>query len=198
MNRPSLTGSGRAFTLTEVVMTVLIGSLLVVALTRIFSGGMLQSQRGSSHLTNLQAAAIVLAQIEKDLSLARELPILGGGSGGGPAGAGAIQCDIVADYGLHGELANAHVSYQPGPGGRGFQRTETAPDGPQTHVFGEGLKIEVTCEQVQVNPGKGIGFVVEVTASKPPDGTEKNTLRRFIYGYNLALNRTRTTHDWKW
>jgi len=54
-------------TLLELMMAVFIGSLLSVALTRLLSSGLKISQKGASHLTNVQNASILLGQIGRDL-----------------------------------------------------------------------------------------------------------------------------------
>lgn len=178
-----------AVTLIEAVLTILIGSILFIALTKIFSSGLMISQKGTSHLTNVQAASILMNQIEKDISLSTNFSAEGDG----------FSCTIIDDFGAKCQMALATVKYQTFPDNIGITRTQdSSGDKDRNHVFCEGLLVHVKWEKVQIPQNQKTGFFVEISTSKPPSGTEKNTLRRFIYCYNLETNRQKITKSWQW
>jgi type II secretory pathway component PulJ len=183
--------TGAAFTLVEVIITLVIGAMLILALTRIFSSGIQTSQKGSNHLTNMQAASLLLSQMEKDFSALTMIRTAAGDA------SGKFSCDIASDYGSRGMPASATIIYEPEPGQIGFRRTEVLGSTSGSKVFARDLAVQVRWDRLVVSPGGRIGFAVEISVSTPPGMTEKNTLRRFVYCYNLPENRGKSPQNWK-
>jgi prepilin-type N-terminal cleavage/methylation domain-containing protein len=182
----------KGFSLTETMIALVLGSLLIIALFHTFSGGIGSMQKGGSHLSNMQSAAIILAQIEKDLALMTSFL-----QNHGDATAG-VSWELVDDFGQSGQVGTATVRYDAGPGQRGYRRTLAQGAQSTSHVFSSDLFVEVQFTKVTVPPTNRAGYCVEVAVSRPPDRAEKNTLKRFIYCYNHPQNFSQQTHQWTW
>ncbi|MDD2623700.1 MAG: type II secretion system protein, partial [Candidatus Riflebacteria bacterium] len=63
----------KGLTLIEICIGVVIVSLLMVTVMKLLGTGMSGSQKGLSHLANMEAASILMSQIEYDLMRAYEL-----------------------------------------------------------------------------------------------------------------------------
>ena len=57
----------RAISLIEITIGVLVSAILIVGLMNLFSSGMKGSAKGLAHQANMEAASILMAQIEYDL-----------------------------------------------------------------------------------------------------------------------------------
>ncbi len=188
----------RGVTLIEVVVGLLIGSLLLLSLSRIFSEGFRISQKGSSHLTNMQAASILMAQIEQDLSAALlvEFP----GSPDGPA----LKIGVPEILDDPGRMATSTILYERLPDKLGFMRKIIPPAGSgaggSEHIFCRGLITEVsfTPGGSSAAPAPTEGISVEISTRTPPAGTEENRVKRFVYCLNLPPNHARMTGDWRY
>lgn len=185
--------SSRGFTLIEIVMAVLLGSILFLALTRLLSSGMRVSQKGSSHLTNMQSAAILLSQIESDLALAVELDTGGAGTPGASVETFALKAAL--------QTSNASVpqslplKYQPSDGHLGFERRQAEAE---PYRFCAGLQTRVTLRRVVVPATGHLGALIEVRVKTPPLGTEEAVVARFVPCPNLPANRDLAAPGWTW
>ncbi len=63
----------RAFTLVEIIIGVIIFSILLLVVMNVFISGMKGSQKSLTHQDNMEAANILMAQIEYDLSRATKI-----------------------------------------------------------------------------------------------------------------------------
>ncbi len=63
----------KAFTLVEITIGIFIFSILLLVVMNVFSSGMKGSQKALSHQDNMEAANILMAQIEYDLSRATKI-----------------------------------------------------------------------------------------------------------------------------
>ena len=184
----SKSGARRGFTLVEIVMAVLLGSLLFLVLTRLLSGGVRITQKGSSHLTNAQAAAILLGQVESDLGLALTLET--------PAGSGPVE-----EFKIQAAISSSNAAlpqqslivYQPAPASLGVDRRQ---GDTEPHRFCAGLHTRLTLRRVSVPASGHQGCLVEVRVKTPPQGTEEAVFSRFIPCPNLPANREAATPGW--
>jgi hypothetical protein len=197
VNRRKTGFSLSGVTLVEIAMGVLIGSMLILGLSRLFSSGLKTSQKGSSHLTLMQTAAVLLAQIEQDVSRASRL------QPGGPGVFDSFQVDIPDTAAGFGKLATSTARYEPPPGRIGYKRVFSPCDGAgsptQNHVFCSGLPVEAGFELITAVEGlPRTGLMVTLAVRSSGNTPEIYRIRRFIYGQNLPENRRRQTGDWRW
>lgn len=179
------------FTLIETVIGILIGSILILALSKFLSSGLKSFQKGSSHLTNIQAAALLMAQIEQDLSMAtRIIPTDGNDK---------LQVEIAEISESAGKLTASSIYYQPEPQNMGYQRTVTSLDGTNSqlrHVFCKDVNVTIEFEPKSI-PGPTVrtGLTITITTTSASGG-EKNTFQQFIFCLNLLENHNFLTSDW--
>jgi prepilin-type N-terminal cleavage/methylation domain-containing protein len=175
-------------TMIELLMALLIGSILSLAITRILSVTFAVSVKGSSHLTNAQNAAVLLARLEDDLSQAVQIL-------SDDTNPEALQLKIIS---LKGEES---VSYLPASEHRGTVRTAgiagaaEGGGGTQTSTYCRGLPTQVRF-QPQLIDGRQV-FFVEISVQSPK-GLETYRVRRLFYCSNLAQNKALITGDWNW
>lgn len=180
-----MTGSvSRGVTLIEISMAVLIGAILSLAVTRIFSSGIKISQKGSSHLTNMQNASILMSQLEQDLCRAIEFFNLEPGG----ESANKIEMKILSEDG------ERKVSYFLLDDKTGVRRTVAGGAGtPQSYVFCRNLKVEFF---ISAKEGNSLGFSAIVMVRTLAKSSEEAVLRRFIFCPNLPKNRNKVTGVW--
>ncbi len=183
-------GSGRGFTLIEIVMAVLLGSILFLALTRLLSSGMRVSQKGSSHLTNMQSAAILLSQIESDLALAVALD-----AGTAASAVDTFSLEAAVSPSNSGVPQSVVLKYQPAAQHLGYERRQADAE---PYRFCSGLLTRVTLRRVVVPTTGHQGALVEVRIKTPPHGSEEAVVSRFVPCPNLPTNRTRAAPGWTW
>lgn len=191
----------RGFTLVETMVAVLLGSLLLMAVTKIFSGGVRMTQKGSSHLTLAQGAGMLMAQIEKDLTSAVTLPEAG------------LAWKMAGNVGEKGRIATMAVQYELLPDKPGGVRRKAAPESsgspaagspaagtPVIHTFCSGLATSLELKSADVGSRKARGYVVtiKVQGNSGVAGGESLELRRFIFCYNLPANHQMLNGYWRW
>ena len=161
-------------TLIEIMICVLIGSIIVYAASRLLSGGLKTSAKGTAHLTLVQSSTILMSQIEDDLHRTHQIVV--------PAQ------DAVADSAQFetwetdgsGKPVRVMVSYLPNSaaGGKGFIRRRG--DG-EEHVFCRGMLVEAKFTHVLTNDTGRVGMVVALTTRSLPPADEEFQLNRFIF-----------------
>ncbi len=182
--------SSRGVTLTETLMAVLVGSILSLAVTRLFTSGIQMTQKGTSHLTNVQNAAILMTQIERDLERTEKILALETKAGG----EAQVQFEIISNEG------RMNVSYRPAPGNLGYIRAQDKIKGSGggetvSHTYCKGLQARVSMALTKIDETTGVSvsiFVKTMTGSG-----EEEILRRFVFCPNLLENRIITTFGWK-
>ncbi|NLI78310.1 MAG: prepilin-type N-terminal cleavage/methylation domain-containing protein [Candidatus Riflebacteria bacterium] len=175
--------SRRAVTLIEVMVAVLVGGILSVALTRLLTSTIRVSQKGSSHLTNVQAAAILVARLEMDLVQAESVTITPDGG---------------LDLAVRTGAGTMPVRYRPGEDQIGYIRripAAAAAGGEEAHPYARDQKVEVTLTPAATPPRRG--FFLEVRVRSHPSGAEEHVIRRFIYPTMLPENREQDSLGWK-
>ncbi len=171
----------RAMTLVEVVIGAVVGALILAFLGNLLSQGLRSSVKGASHLTNLQAGALVLAHCEADLQRARTVTVSSGG----------IQLEVVEEVGAGGVVC-ASVTYEPGPGGLGIRRRQSGGgSGESDRVLGAGLSVTpvggpAIFTRTTLPDGRfGVLVRFEIATDQ---GKETNRLERFIFCGNAPAN----------
>jgi hypothetical protein len=175
-----------AFTLAELVLSVVLGTMILFAMYRVLSTSMKTSVKGSAHLTNVQASAIFIRQVVKDVRRAGDVSRMAPDQDEPSA-----SFDILEECETGG-LATSTVIYEVGPGGLGVIRRVVPGPGTglpeETHTFCRNLQITHcrfrSCHLVP----EGIGFFVSLKTATPPNGTEEFELKRFILCQNHASN----------
>jgi len=132
-------------------------------------------------MTNLHAADILFQRVSLDLSFATKLAATPDDLS---KGSFSVTTAVVTAGGVG--LGQKTVAYSPGPNGKGWKRLEGSG---APHIFSADLKVNFSVRKVEVPPEGRIGCFVEVSVSLPPQGTEKHSLRRFVYLGNLPENQ---------
>jgi hypothetical protein len=166
------------------MVAVLIGALISVALTRLFSSSLRQSLKGSSHLTNMQNAAVLLNQLEADLR--RAVKVTASGESGRPAS--------VLELSIPREGGERRIFYRPEAGNLGYARAISDADGDRAHVFGRGLVVSAEFRPAVLGAGRGLFVDIRVKANAT--GGEEHRLHTFLYAPALPENRTAVTLGW--
>mgnify|MGYP000871808296 CR=1 FL=1 len=167
-------------TLIEAVVSAAIAAVIFVAVSRMLVTAMQMSRTGSSHLTNLLAADIVLQQILLDLKQATAIV-----SDDTQLAAGNL--DLEKHY-WEDDSANpglSAVSYRLPEDGRGLMRSSEGND----HRYYPDRSIKMTFKRVKVEPNNALGLIIELKISTPPDETEQHSFKRFVYLESLPENR---------
>lgn len=172
----------RAFTLVEITISVLLGSIIIIALTRLLSKGMEQSTKGTAHLTNVQSTALLLSQIEDDIQRAVDLS----GMSAGSEEVSAVM-EILEDSATG--LTQTSVTYERNPSSQGLTRKRVPKSGPSDeHTFCRDLMV-LGNKFTRIDlPDNRMGFRVYLKVGTPPKGTEVFEVNRFIYCSNHASN----------
>ncbi|MBI3038137.1 prepilin-type N-terminal cleavage/methylation domain-containing protein [bacterium] len=175
-----------AFTLVEVMVSVFIGALILTGISSLLSNSLKTSSKGSSHLTNVQAAAIFMRQLVKDLRRACDLSQM-------PENQDELSAkfDILQENEMGG-LATSSIIYEIAPDKRGIVRKNVGPLEPEsnseTHTFCRDLHV-LNCGFRHINlVGGGKGVYVSLKIGTPPNGSEEFEIKRFILCRNHASN----------
>ncbi|HNV72072.1 MAG TPA: prepilin-type N-terminal cleavage/methylation domain-containing protein, partial [Candidatus Ozemobacteraceae bacterium] len=126
----------RAFTLIEIAIGVLIGSIVILAATKLLSGGLRSSTKGSSHLSIIQATSILMCQLDEDLkrTVVIDFPALN-------AKDPTARLEIL-ERTPSGILATSTITYQAGPSGTGIVRRRDPTGGTASeHEFCRGFPV---------------------------------------------------------
>jgi len=174
------------FTLVEVTISVFLGALVLAGLSRLLSSSLKMTNKGSAHLTNVQATAIFLRQLVEDARRACDLSQMPENQDGTSA-----KFDILEESEMGG-LATSSIIYEISQGARGIIRKNAPPPGaestPVTHTFCRDLLI-LNCGFRHVNlVGGGKGIYVSLKIGTPPSGSEEFEIKRFILCRNHASN----------
>ncbi len=171
----------RAFTLVETLVAIVVGTLLFLGTLRMFTSGMSSSQKGAGHLTNMGAAAVLLAQLEDDFQQAVKI--------NGPA-RGETAENASVDIVNPENGGTTTIVYQATPGAGGGYQREIGGGSGGSHTFCRGLGVECKIARVEVPAGSGReGVWVVLRTWTLPHRTEETRLQRFIACPNLDENR---------
>ncbi len=182
----------RAFTLIEVAIGVLVGSIVILAATKLLSGGLRSSTKGSSHLSIIQATSILMTQLDEDLKRAVviDFPALN-------AKDPTARIEILERTSA-GVLATSTITYQAGPSGTGIIRRHDPTGGTAgEHEYCRGFPVVPAFAHVGL-PGNRIGFWVKLNTStiKDMDGVENFVLERLLACPNHPSNKQASGFNW--
>jgi len=167
----------RAFTLVEAIVGAIILAAIMLMVTRLFSSSMKNSMKGTSHLNNIQAAALLLGRLEHDVRRATDLQIDNN----------QIQITLWDD--IHqGAFVSETVVFHENPDHIGFSRQI----GAESHAFCQGLVVEAVGTGTPIFTrapfaASKVGVLVRLRISSPKR-TEPFEIERVIYCENIASN----------
>ncbi len=168
-------------TLIEAMVSAVIAALVFVAVSRMMVSALQMSRTGSSHLTNLLAADIVLQQILLDLKQATAIV-------SDEAQLAAGQLELEKFY-WENDSANpglSAASYRLPEDGRGLLRNSEGNE----HLYYPDRHFSLAFRLVSVGAHNAKGLIVDLKVSTPPDETEQHRFRRFVYLESLPENRS--------
>lgn len=169
----------RGVTLIEVAIGSFIISLLMAAVMNLFGAGMRGSTKGMAHLTNMEAAAVLMSQIEYDLL--RAVKVLDPAPGAS---------DKVARWEILTDTGNGTIIYNLLDNGIEREFDGTSDD--NKHVYCKGLDVKLAFSHVTfaASPGSGnkAGMWVEISVATPKKGgsSEEFKMKRLILCRNIA------------
>ena len=169
----------KGITLIEVCVGVLIISILMAAVMNLFGAGMRGSTKGMAHLTNMEAAAVLMSQIEYDLLRAVKL--------------------LDPAPGVSDRVARWEITTNSGTGtiiynllDNGIERKLDGTSDDQKYVYCKGLDVKLAFRHVTFasSPGSGekAGMWVEVSVATPKKlgSSEEFKMKRMILCRNIA------------
>lgn len=168
-------------TMIEIVIGVLIISILMAVVMNVLGAGMRGSTRGMAHLTNMEAAAVLMSQIEYDLLRADKLLDPAPGMADGVA-----RWDILTTAGsgkgtvIYNLLDN------------GIERKLDAGSTDQKYVYCKGLDVKLSFRHVNftgaAGSGSKAGMWVELSVATPKKigSSEEFKMKRLILCRNIA------------
>lgn len=180
--------SRKAFSLVEITVGVIIAAVLLTVLMKLLTSGMKGSTKGIAHQANVEAASILMSQIEYDLLRASEIE--------SPETNGS---DTTAKwkfyYAASGSGKPVTVTYDTSAGG-GVNRTVNVDGKLQNSILAKGHDVKLTFTHFMATPAakkyselgakylRRHGMWVELTVSTKHDKKvgekETFTLRRLI------------------
>lgn len=170
--------SKSAITLVEICIGVVILSIVMAVVMNMFVSGIKGTNKGRAHLTNMQTAAIIMANIEYDLLRATKIsdPVINIQEKEG-------RWEFVSKDGV------VHtVMYQSLPNGI-IREEQNGITGKKTNVFGKGLNFHLHFRHLAfVDPIKQVtkkGMWVELKVSSNKSDDEEFTINRIITCKNI-------------
>ncbi|HNX75875.1 MAG TPA: prepilin-type N-terminal cleavage/methylation domain-containing protein [Candidatus Rifleibacterium sp.] len=166
-------------TLIEVAIGSFIISLLMASVMNLFGAGMRGSTKGMAHLTNMEAAAVLMSQIEYDLL--RAVKLLDPAPGAS---------DKVARWEILTDSGNGTIIYNLLDNGIEREFDGTSDD--NKHIYCKGLDVKLAFSHVTfaASPGAGnkAGMWVEISVATPKKGgsSEEFKMKRLILCRNIA------------
>jgi len=168
----------KGVTLVEICIGVVILSLVMTGVMRMFAGGIRGSQQGMAHLTNMQTAAIIIAQVEYDLMRATELndpPV--------------NTTETAARWKIKSEDGSSStVIYNLLPDGLERQENNST-SGDKKHVFGKGLNLKLQFRHLEFvitgEKKKKEGMLIDLKVASDKNSNEEFHIRRMVVAKNL-------------
>ncbi|MBU1105501.1 MAG: prepilin-type N-terminal cleavage/methylation domain-containing protein [Candidatus Riflebacteria bacterium] len=167
-------------TLIEAVVSAAIGALIFVAVSRMMVSTLQMSRAGSSHLTNMLAADIVLQQLLQDLKQARTIT-----SDETQLATGELSVERLTWQNTSANPAFAGVSYRIPEDKRGLIRQT---EGREHRLYPDRL-FKLGFKRVKVGTQNAAGMIIDLKVSTP-EQSEEHGFRRFVYLDSLPENRS--------
>lgn len=168
----------QAVTLVEICVGVFILSIVMTAVMSLFAGGMKGSKKGMAHLTNMQTAAIIMAQIEYDLLRATAII--------DPAPE-TIESEARWEFGNEdGSVGTVTYNLLPD----GLERHESnSLSGGKRHTFGKGLNMKLQFRHLEfaVPAEKKVkeGMLINIKIASDNSSNEEFNISRLIICRNV-------------
>lgn len=168
----------RGITMVEACIAGLLLSVVMAVVMNMFAGGLKGSNKGMAHLTNMQTAALIMAQIEYDLMRATSLNDPAIETSDSSARWRISNQDGSTSTVIYTQLAN------------GLERQEdNSVSGLSKHVFGRGLNLSALFRHLKFNlPANNLsktGMWVQIKVSSDKDNNEEFKSKRLIICRNL-------------
>ncbi|PKL41817.1 MAG: hypothetical protein CVV41_16750 [Candidatus Riflebacteria bacterium HGW-Riflebacteria-1] len=167
-------------TLIEAVVSAAIAALIFVAVSRLMVSAMQMSRSGSSHLTNLLAADIILQQVLQDLKQATAIV-----ADDSQLAAGELALERHYWEEKSANPGISAVSYRLPEDQRGLIRES---EGDEHRLYAD-RSVKLAFKRVKVGPENAAGIIVALSVSTPPEDKEPHRFRRFVYLESLPENR---------
>lgn len=167
-------------TMVEIVVGALIISIILAVLMNVFGAGLRGSSKGMAHLTNMEAAAILMSQIEYDLLRASIIkdPACN-------ASDKVARWDVLTDDGT----GKGTVIYNQVTGG--IERQFDSDAGNLKHMYCRGLDVALSFRHVIFNDPvralqkTGMWVELSVSSAKKSVGTEEFKMKRLFICRNI-------------
>jgi len=174
----------RGVTLIEATICVLVGSIVMLAASKMLSSGMRTSTKGAALLTNVQNVSILMAQIEEDVQRAFNVSF-------GPSGIpeNSLKMEIFFED-RSGGMATCTIIYEQAADGLGIERKRILDKGgsAEMHPFCKGLEI-LNCQFTKLELADDrLGYRVSIKVATRPNHNEEFRIDRFIPCRNHASN----------
>ena len=170
--------SKKALTIVEITIGVLISSVLLIVVLNLFSSGMKNSSKTLTHQDNMEAANILMSQIECDLQRATEIKHPGWNDS-----------DNVANWVFQNKNVNITYTYDGATGLEGIRRIVNDNGKSMNTIFSKGhpVKIKFThyakptsIEKGNIKNYEKHGMWVEVVVGTKNSDIASFTLKRLI------------------
>lgn len=125
----------KAVTLVEVLIVVAISASILIVIMNLFSSGMKGSVKGLAHQANMEAASIIMSQIEYDLLRATKLEH--------PVATVTGDFDNVAKWNLYNKSGKISTVNYTSPSGIGVKREVETDGNTQSYVFAKDKKVDL-------------------------------------------------------
>ncbi len=163
----------RGITLVEISIASFIVTLLIGSVIHLFNAGVRGSTKGMAHLTNMEATAVLMSQIEYDLLRAFQVEDPAPGVS-----------DKVARWKILTPDGEGRIIYNLLP--EGIERKLDAPAGEQKYLYCKGLAVKLSFRHVTFAGGPAspekAGMWVELSVATPKKNgnTEEFKMKRLI------------------
>ncbi len=166
-------------TLIEVCIGALLLSIILTIVMNLFAGGLKGSNKGMAHLTNMNSAAVIMAQIENDILRATKImdPTI-------------ETTETAARWELQNEDGTTStIIYNLLP--NGLERKEDSPSsGKKNHIFGRDLNLKIRFRHLEFlltkEKTRKEGMWVELKVSTNSKNDEEFSLNRLVLSRNLV------------
>ncbi|MDD2999812.1 MAG: type II secretion system protein [Candidatus Riflebacteria bacterium] len=174
------TKASRGITMVEITIGVLIISILMAAVMKMMGAGMRGSTKGMAHLANMEAAAVLMSQIEYDLLRASSIV-------DPPAGekAEVARWDILTNEGSGKSTIIYNLL------NNGIERKLDSGSEKHDYIYCKGLDVKLAFRHVKFDDAAATAFrsgmwvELSVASSKKSNNNEEFKMKRLILCKNI-------------
>ncbi len=167
-------------TMIEIVIGVLIISIIMAVVMNLFGAGLRGSTKGMANLTNMEAAAVLMSQIEYDLLRASRI-----------TDPSPDSSDKVARWELPDDDGSGVGTVIYNLLANGIERQLDSGTGSQKHVYCKGLEVSLLFRHVGFNDAArgtqktGMWVELSVASSRKSNNNEEFKMKRLILCKNI-------------